>query len=220
MIIKVHALMRSGHHAVMDGIYQSMSNDKMFINNCRNGDSYHWYSLNGDGRYTKDVKKHLTNRSVIMNFEHKNLNTDLQWINDWGGVKSDFNVLILRDPYNWLSSSMNFKDRVPLDMNLWKQQAKEFLGITNNLDNKITITYNSWVTDIDYMKEKLGEINLQLKNDYDVESFVGLSSFSKTKNYFSRWEKYKDNKNYLSRFDDEVHDLSEQIFNFNPLTNE
>lgn len=221
MIIKVHALMRSGHHAVMDGIYHSMPKDKVFINNCNVGNKFHWFKIN-DGKQKKTgIKGKLKDKNILMNFEHKNLVDDKEWVDNWRNLKADYNVLILRDPFNWLASSMrkdHFKVKVPLNMSLWIQQAEEFIGVTNHLDNLVAISYNKWVSDPEYRKTILSEMDLEYDDSYEIEKFKGQSSFGKNEGYFSRWEHFKKNKKYLKKVKlPKIQKYSDKIFQFLPI---
>jgi len=223
MIIKVHALMRSGHHAVMDGIYHAMPNDKVFINNCKPNGKFHWFKLNDGKQQKSGIEGKLNKKNILMNFEHKNLKGDT-WVNDWRKLKADYNVIILRDPFNWLASSMNkthFKQKVPLNMGLWVQQAEEILGITKHLPNVIGVTYNQWVTSPEYRKAILDKMGLKYDETYQLEKFKGASSFGKNEGYFERWRHFEKNADFLKKVKlPKVQDYSKKIFNFNPIKND
>jgi hypothetical protein len=66
---------------------------------------------------------------------------------------------------------------------LWKSYAREYLGRTNVLGDKVTINYNRWVTDKGYrdvlLREQFGrEENLDIGID-EVSSHGSGSSFDK-----------------------------------------
>lgn len=219
-IIKVHALMRSGHHAVMDGIYDSLPDKKIFINNCQKS-SFHWFRDGYDSEVKNNKLLDITNKNVLLNFEQKNIALDKKWLLSYKGLKETNNVIILRDPYNWLASSISkstsFKVPINVDTKLWKQQAREFITNNNILPNFIGITYNDWVINEKYREEKLNELGLEYDKSYEMNTFKGASSFNGAKDYFNRYKNFENNKQYHNFLDDEIHELSKEIFNFNPF---
>lgn len=223
MIIKTTALMRSGHHAVMEGIYHHIPKDKIFINNCDKNNVYHWYKIN-DGKplyKEKKLSQKINNKNIILNFEHKSVNSYKSLISNWYNLKEDFNILIIRDPFNWLASCMSksdvFNNNIPLSIELWVNHAKECLNITNKLPNKVVVLYNKWIIDEEYRKSVINTLGLDFDDTYSIDTFKGSSSFNGSKNYTERWVKYKDNKKYLSLINDEVKELSEKLFDFKPF---
>jgi len=79
------------------------------------------------------------------------------------------NVLILRDPVNLFASRI--RKAFLLDhpayprengaamgrvIELWKSHAREFLGLTNQLGNRVSVSFNAWFSSEDY-RTSLGE---------------------------------------------------------------
>lgn len=213
--------MRSGHHAVMHGILHHLPPLRVQVNNCQKNGRFHWFEVEGERREKKTLGDELTrSNSVVVNFEHSDLTGYDRWMRGWRDLEEEFNMVVLRDPYNWLASSLKkdiFKNKIPLKMSLWKQQAREVLRETSLLPNMIPILYNNWVRDIDYRRSVLSGMDLDYDPSYDSSSFRGLSSFGDSKSYLERWVHYKDNESFLSRIDEETKELSERIFRFRPF---
>lgn len=219
--------MRSGHHAVMDGIYHVMNKNKMFINNCNENGGFHYFTVN-DEKPSKEIPTLNTlgeylngDYNILYNFEHKNPNS--KWIEGWGGIKADYNVIVLRDPYNWLASAMAMNKKyskiyAPLDIDLWIEHAKYFVS-ENESPNLILIKYNQWIVDVEYRKEILLKMGLKYDDSYDLSKFKdNPSSFNIKKDFDKRWKLYKNNKTYLTKIKNKkLYNLSNEIFNFTPI---
>ena len=106
------------------------------------------------------------------------------------------NILILRDPYNLFSSRIRRASLVnhpayPRErgeamnrvVSLWKEHAREYLGITNILRNKICIYFNTWFSDKTYRREISNSLGLKFSDQgySDVSKKGGGSSFDRTK---------------------------------------
>jgi hypothetical protein len=86
-----------------------------------------------------------------------------------------YNIIILRDPFNFMASRIEFaKKKLPHQENrlvdekskrkvvkLWKEYAYEFINHTD-LTNKITINYNLWFQSKKYRKDLLKTLDLYL----------------------------------------------------------
>jgi hypothetical protein len=146
------------------------------------------------------------------------------------------NILLLRDPFNLLSSRIR-KGSVlhrpliyPTEMNvlmkrvpeLWKSYAREFLGLTGYLDNKVSIYFNAWFSSESYRRETSQKLGFEF-NDSKYSSVVkkssGGSSFDGTSfnghsnemNVLNRGSQLSDSERKLLDEllqDKELHDLS------------
>lgn len=170
-------------------------------------------------------------KCLIHTYEDRPLSliTDINKLN-LGSSKYLYNIIVLRDPYNTLASRETFIIKNPDiqkrpitrflnhtdTMNLWKQYAKEFLGITNNISNKICINYNKLTTDLQYKKDVYCKMNLDTdKLDDNIvlnfgrgSSFIGHKLEPNKNEYNERWKKVD-----VSKFiDDEATTLSNTIF--------
>lgn len=230
-IIRVWALMRSGHHAILRWIFFNMNTPKIFFNNCRNKDVFHYVVINSINNVEKkfDLKKLNEFRNIIVNFEHPNLR---EWpTKNWGNLKKlgeITDLIVLRDPFNWVASSMSkktFKQPVSIDMGLWKQQALEFLGITNYIPNGVPIKFNEWFSSHEYREEVAGKLGisndetlinkLATRSSFDGRDFKDNAQDMKV---LDRWQQFKKNERFLSYVDrKDIRDLSRKIFGFDPL---
>lgn len=144
---------------------------------------------------------------------------------------ADHNILLLRDPANLFASrlmglapdrgllfpeSAGDKDRaflsvatsnaLPTHIEKYRNHHAEFFGRTKFLGNKVCISYNSWVDDVDY-RRGIAEKGLGLPfSDSKYKTRAG-SSFGKppasTEEYFDRWKAFWDNPVYAAVRDDE-----------------
>lgn len=156
----------------------------------------------------------------------------------WLGKSADrFDVLLLRDPFNLFASRLKKEDdvienryslRVESErktlIRLWKEYAKEFLGDTNFLPNKVTISYNHWFLDENYRKSLADKLGLDFSDETmnKVLPVGGGSSFDRTSKDASgtsmkvldRWKHYQNEEIYKSIFksDPEIIELSNRIF--------
>lgn len=125
------------------------------------------------------------NRSMIVSLEDH----DLQF-RPFRNIPCEvINILLLRDPFNMLSSRIRKGSMVhrpaiyPTEMNsmlkrvpeLWKSYAREYLGLTRYLDNKVSIYFNSWFSDQNYRRKISRELGLEF-NDRQFSSVAKKSS--------------------------------------------
>ena len=148
-----------------------------------------------------------------------------------------FDLIIVRDPFNLTASRLKRDDdkienryscRIESERNtyisLWRQYAKEYLGITNYLKhNKICVNYNRWFAEKPYREEIAGRLGLEF-TDKGMEEVVhvgGGSSFDNTgydskaseMKVLDRWRNYADDKDFkLLLGDCEILELSKKIF--------
>ena len=107
---------------------------------------------------------------------------------------------------------------------LWKSYAKEFLFIENNIkENKVTINFNEWFSNIDYRKkvsEKL-DVNFtdkglnKVSNKGKGSTFDGMSFNNNAQNMkvLDRWKTITNTEFYRHLINDrELNELSDKIF--------
>lgn len=154
-----------------------------------------------------------------------------------GKSKIQYNVLILRDPFNnfaskyrWAKEGTQWQpslDSLMLLPAFWKDHAKEFLSETNFISgNKICISYNQWFIDANYREELAHKLHLPTmdKGLSEVakwgpntwgDSFDNLTYENRANEMkvFERWKHYKDDPFFISLFEDpELIELSDKIF--------
>ncbi len=243
----VFAMRRSSHHAVMEWIMANTPGTHCFLNDCDLiGNPFETYKGGRqEAENPNSTKEPIANKALLiynfedMYFDHFSYE-DLEKHHDtWLGSTKEFNtLLVLRDPFNlfaskfkwyrgeerkeWKPSLEEFKDTP----NLWIAYAKEYLGITNILKNKIVINYNEW---FENEENKKNIANLLGLLTYDKgykkvakygantwgDSFDNLNYENKANemNVFERWKSYRDDPEYINMLDNsELLDLAGKIY--------
>lgn len=160
-------------------------------------------------------------------------------------------VLVLRDPFNMFASRYRLFKRVnsirrldghseltPSDptsagieiswygncaASRWKQHAREFLDITNILQNKVCINYNRWFQSREYRRSialdlgiKFSDAKLNFVPNYGLGSSFDVrarNGEAQKMGVLSRWEGYKRDNLFKEIFvDEELISLSLKIF--------
>jgi hypothetical protein len=243
--IILHGLKRSGHHAVANWIFQQSPEHKCYINDVKLDRNpfltRNAYSDIGDRKREKNgdfTKKEL----LLYTFEDKDITlvySDYFLQNREvfvGDSENFYNMLVLRDPFNHFASRLRslkkgckwaWKEKTEawavFYVDLWKKQAKEFLGHTSYLpENKICVDFPKWTNNIEYRENIIEKIGLKFTDEgreevvkagggsaFDNRKFDGKASEMKIND---RWEEFVNDPYYLSLFDDEVLELSDKIW--------
>jgi hypothetical protein len=163
----------------------------------------------------------------------------------WVGASRDRNdVLILRDPFNLLASRLKWAygrfDRpskptledLRASVELWKVYAREFLGLTTYLSDRLAVGYNQWFSDRAYrdaVGQRFGFVNQDLgvsqvarwgpstsSDSFDALQYDGRAQDMKV---LSRWRQFETDPFFreLTR-DVELHELSREAFGYLPDT--
>lgn len=206
--LRVWGIRRSGNHAVSNWICNLFNDPVHLFNNCKIkeksleggmfGVGIRFNTILNDIICRREVYRGKTREEVLdvdnkecllYSFESK----DIKWADvmkyDLGPSKYKFDIIIMRDIYNLLASSLNANGREPLSlldkfknnkdadeisfdtwrkwnkdiMDMYISYAKEFLGETNHLTfPKICISYNDWFKSVKY-REKIAK-KMGLKN--------------------------------------------------------
>jgi hypothetical protein len=149
-----------------------------------------------------------------------------------GRSRQRFDILILRDPFNLFASRLKSGySGVPMATatRIWKQHAREYLGIREHLAyNKTLINYNIWATDRSYRRQIAGALGLEFTDaGFDrVAHCGGGSSFDGTDfdgrasamGILERWKHFIDDLEYRCIFEPQMVALSHQIFGHIPGT--
>lgn len=240
--IKAIALRRSGHHAIIDWLIAHFNGKVYHINDISRvknlkSNSY-FYKINDKEKKLELSGNFIKKDLFISNFE------DLGFIDVQNTIKyskfyprgnSDevFNLLILRDPYNLFASRYKlvkesartgWKTNLVSERNqyIWIQHAREFVGKTDFLENKILINYNRWCLNLEYRKSIIESLGLRFtdQNFKKVSTHGGGSSFDKNKfngsadkmNLDERWKYIQNLPEFKNFFDGEMYELSKEIF--------
>jgi hypothetical protein len=146
-----------------------------------------------------------------------------------------FDLLILRDPFNLLASTLRwaYGGRRPLSLDslfaareTWKAHAREFLGETDYLPDRLAVSYNAWFTDPGYRKALVDLLGIPWTDRGIQEvarwgpalwgdSFDGLKYDGRATEMkvLDGWRVYADDRVFVGLFDDEeLVELSERVF--------
>lgn len=183
--------------------------------------------------YTWERLSKCDKKLILINFENLDFIDNLE---DFDRTSKQFsgeivNVLVVRDIYNYVASKIKMGRHFYPDKDIpkWKVHAKEYLGKTNSLKNKVIVNFNKWTFDAEYKKElsKKLQTDVFLSTWKHVSSFGGGSSFDhmamqdsgQKMKVLDRWKEFGSNDLFLSIMkDDELITLSNDIFGFIPGT--
>jgi hypothetical protein len=266
---RIFGLKRSGNHPVIMWLASLFNEPVYFYNHCdldpfrtrfpenkvnsnlnifyKNDDMYRWNEL-----YIKPVRE-KNRECIIYSYENKPLKQFTEYVNKYinndymiGKSEKKYDVLILRDFYNFTASTVNLRrddslgnhskidgadtiwtaghERMTRRISLWKEYAKEFLGETDYLKNKLCISFNKFISDEQYridiatiLELNYSDITLNYIGGFGQgSSFSGIAADGKanTLRVLDRWRIFKDNKIYwdIINKDKEVIELSNKIF--------
>jgi hypothetical protein len=204
--MRVYGLQRSGNHAIINWIAAQSTGACLVLNDCTPGanpfDTMQGYCEYSDGnvvslhdtwddeaRYLASLGAPSERNIFIHSYEDRalsNFSSPESWI---GGSNAYFNVLIVRDPLNFFASRLRIwnelsglKDRRVV-VELWKDYAREALGLTACLDpaHTVVINFTRWKADVEYRKTLSARFGLTF-SDQGMESMVRIgpgSSFDK-----------------------------------------
>lgn len=258
---RIVSLARSGHHGIINWIIGQCPGRVCYLNGVKpNRNPYTAYvskDLKGisEEEFLKDKEKKnkaLKKDYLIYSYEELPLEEiyteSFEFKHDkyLGKSSKRFDILILRDPYNYFASRLKLEEMGLYDPNirakltnkkardaliiLWLQYAKEFLGQTAYLkNNKVVINFDKWVSDKSYRQGLAKKLNLKFSDammNKLTRSGPG-SSFDKLKyandggkmKVLERWKVMKDFPFYRDIFKSkEIVELGEKIFGKIPDT--
>lgn len=223
-IILFYGLRRSGNHAILNQLIPNhknyvhindtyLSTDKFIeFSKVRHHSTYSESDYIGFNNTDKAI---LSIENQIPNFE------DISFIQSNFGKCQIF--LLLRNPYNHLSSAWSCYNKNKKETNLlkelWIHFAELFLQLElENKNNIVRILYDKFFTDKDY-REKLYTMNIGMETQPDLESHLkwGYSSFKKSLKQKKMWgllpdSNYGEDSEFTKFFDDQkINDLWNKI---------
>ena len=143
-----------------------------------------------------------------------------------GPSRERTDVLILRDPYNLFASRIRSgfgEVSHAVAMRIWKQHAREFLGLRRYLrQRRVLVNYNRWRAERPYRRDLARQLGLRFHDarlheippagngsSFDGQRFQGHAGRMRT---HERWKHFAGDPCFAQLFDDDVHTLSAQIF--------
>lgn len=217
----IYSLMRSGHHAITNWFIQQLDCPYLYVN-----------CINEPYRQLVHIDNNPQRIICTIEDERRPL---LNFIPDgqWGFSSKSQDILVLRDPYNFLASRIRSFDVFPKNIqdmqsgetiNKWKEHAKEFLRITRKLENVILVNYNQWVKNNSYRTDLAEQLKIKFtdRGFDEVANFGFGSSFDKLQykqqakkmRVLERYKQYLHDKLFIAQLDSELHELSDAIFHF------
>lgn len=248
LALHVCALQRSGHHAVVQWIFENAEAPKCFLNHCQPDRSpFESCKVSESLAVGIDILaeregKRGAKRFLICNYEDVDLGRlrylgRSQPMQSWIGRSGEaICVLVIRDPFNnfaskyrWFVSkkawapSLDDIRRMPA---MWKGHAYEAVGLTCHISaRKLVVRFNDWFKDPQYRATLAAELKLRSADkgrervapwgpntwgdSVDGLTFDGRASEMDVN---GRWRLYQDDDFFRSLFDDELIELSNQIF--------
>jgi len=253
--ILTFGMQRSGQHLAIGWICRNLR-DCIHFNHCRyirNGMNLRLTPLTGrrtiykrgdiqddSGAQGRDLFKASVQRQKTRNllYSMEDMLPDPTLLRRMLREKPATIVLILRDPFNWLASSMahGLSSQIELrrKIDTYKLQLRYALGGTT-FDGfpLVPIDYGRFVLDAGYRRELAVSLSMEYSESAEaslrkIPNFGGGSSFSKTEfddshqsSVFRRWAKFVDDPFYRSVLKDpELAELADEFFGEFPTRTE
>lgn len=243
------SLKRSGQHAVINWLCSQIQNIIHF-NHCHfeRRHLHNWITpinnriiqYNGTNKLDSGVQSYdqmVKLLSKIKNYEHllysfEDLDIENKILQKYILKNKPTVILILRDPYNCLASTIKRKDCSQAALvnkkNVLTKYLGQALGTSQYLDYPVeTINYNKWVIDPTYRESICHTLDIPFSSSADqsileVPDFGGGSSFEGTKplleryksSVFQRWEEFITDPIYRELLNDSnLASLTKSFFN-------
>ena len=258
--VRVLAMRRSGHHAVVNWMIENASGWSCFLNDphlqgspyltCRQSASVLpvssspakrllWRAERKGYRVKKDILLHNYEDVGVSAFAASDIVERSEELVGRSG--KTINAILVRDPFNLFASRMKwFQGQQKTGLvgdpkewgTLWKDHAKEAVGETEHLQNKLFISYNDWFISGRYREALCERIGLPFTDaGRDTvarhgptlwgDSFDGLKYDGRATemNVLERWKRFEHDAAYRSLFrDSELVELSHALFGEVPGT--
>ena len=191
--------MRSGIHCILGWIIQNLEDNSVnFYNNIKDVNNLNDRLIKKNDTRIDDIRSKITEKldaeNIVKSFESKRLNF-------YSPKEDEINIIIIRNPYNNLASSIKYTERfgehpdIKIDHHfddLWTEYSNFF--IENN--NYIKIVYDKFISDENYRIEVSKRIGFNLINN--IVPHLGMgdgSSFVNSEEYLNRHNVYENNIN-------------------------
>ena len=246
--IAVFATRRNGHHAFMNWACAQVEGTYCHLNDTRIN-SNPFRTTRGAVRFSTNIKGFapslealglLRHKQLLMyNFEDFPFDVPVRRMSGVGSSRRYLRVLVLRDPFNQFASRLQGLRHLPRSLRLtpvvveiWKAHAREFLGETNHLGEKLCVAYNRWHADRSYRQEIAEKIGLRFTDkgrSYvspagSGSSFDGarLQNRGEQMQVGKRYEAFLEDSQYLEVFrrNPDLFELSRAVFGELPAAEE
>jgi len=234
--IRIIGMMRSGHHAIANWIFNQAKETVFFINRIQ-GKKIHYTNI--DFTFWKPDY-------FIYNFEDEKIEQVIEAISRikfFYDLEENYKyIVVIRDPYNLFASrAKKEEDLKSVGKNttsmvgnltseaieLWKELAYEYLDNKSILKNKICVNYNLWSSCKKYRQKLAKKIGIYFTDEgfREVPVFGNGSSFDFMKyngnaqnmKIHERYKEYSNCSWFKSIFDKETKELSQHIFKISPF---
>jgi len=227
-------MMRSGGHGLIDWLAPSFS-DGVHINNYDPEISFMDHRMApwkfGFDKKTINVDRGPLNSEIASQFtkiSERHISCFLysceDYNPDWMCQEVDtpkhYRIILLRDPFNCFASRLKgFNGIYPRypgrllqsPLKLWKQHAKTILTDSD----VIPVLFDKWLLSEDYRRSLADSLGIPFNDsNFGIENrHGGGSSFPEDPfNLLQRWKHFQTDPYYLSLFDKEMLELSNQLF--------
>jgi hypothetical protein len=238
--IRVLAMRRSGHHAVIHWLLRQVAGPALFLNDVSldergelRGNRFSRYLHLPEEAAARDragdwVAKEL----LVWNLEDRGVGELADLCRRWRGRGASGRVrhlVVVRDPWNWLASRFRAEPADPLDggaaLARWKEQARECLGRTAVLPDRLAVHFNRWVADAEYRRALAAELGLAFDDTgFREVEWPGGSSFGSegvradNSVVLARWRELAADPAFRAAFDPETVELGEALGGSNPFS--
>jgi hypothetical protein len=234
--VRVLAMRRSGHHAVVHWILSQLAGPGLFANDGKVdggrlvGNRFSRYVNLGQDEIARDRAGDLIPKAMYLwNAEDRRVEelAALAAAAARGASAEVVHLLVLRDPWNWLASRRRAEPARPLagtpELVAWKGQAREALRRTRHLDPLVAVDFRRWVAERAYRRELAAALGLPFTDaGFQEVALPGLSSFAtdavRADNavVLDRWRELAADPEIQAALDDEVRELARAFFRWSP----
>ena len=247
-VLIVLAMRRSGHHAVINQLCYQLGH-VVHLNNCivrgflrraypRSGRFRHYRDgkvydsgVQSFWQYRRTIAQCSSVPNLVYSFEDVVPSVDYRPFVD--PHKSLVTLCVVRDPFNWLASSLQRGQQMTRALkhriDLWKQQVEQCLTPDRYpFGVFVGVNYNAWVNSQTYrgkLSERLGLAYSEVGRDEVIDFGVGSSFDGKRFDgqasampVLERWKAFADDSRYRALVQDtQLVEFSERYFDFNPF---
>lgn len=237
--IRVLAMRRSGHHAVIHWLLRQARGPALFLNDVSLGEGgelrgnrfSRYLNLSADEAERDRAGDWVGKELLVWNLEDRGVAELVDFCRRCRGRGASGEVrylVVVRDPWNWLASRFRAEPADPLDggaaLPRWREQARECLGRTAFLPDRLTVSFNRWVADETYRRRLAAELGLPGDDaGFREVEWPGGSSFGSegvradNSIVLSRWRELAGDPAFQAAFDPETVELGEALFGASPL---